>query len=101
MIQRLAGVVDAILKERPGAQELRVVVDSAPDSQAVPSSETRTVLNIVALSGRMAVGDHVLLNTLAVEMGLGTGGLDYIITRLDSVHEGEAPPGHIIKLRYT
>ena len=101
MIQRLAGVVDAILTERPGAQEVRVVVDPAPDLPACKVAGQRHALNIIALSGRVEVGHRVLLNTLAVEMGLGTGGLDFVITRMDAEHVDHTPAGHIIKLRYT
>jgi hypothetical protein len=38
---------------------------------------------------------------MAVEMGLGTGGLDFIVTRLDPPFHESVPPGHIVKLRYT
>lgn len=51
--------------------------------------------------GKVKPGDRVLVNTTAVEMGLGTGGYHFIIANLDSplVHkEGE---GHIMKIRYS
>lgn len=98
MIQRLAGVVEAILTERPGAQEILVAVDPA---QGSGSQAARQALNFVALSGRVEVGHRVLLNTLAVEMGLGTGGMDFVITRMEPDLGEHAPAGHIIKLRYT
>ena len=101
MRTRIAGVVQAIVTERPGAQEVRVTVDPDASADISRGAPTRMAINIVALSGRLAVGDPVLLNTVAVELGLGTGGLDFIVTRLDSKHADEAPPGHIIKLRYT
>ena len=41
----------------------------------------RNALNLTALTGRVAVGDRVLLNTVAVEMKLGTGGLDFVVAR--------------------
>ncbi len=101
MIQRLAGVVDAILKERPGAQEVRVVVDSGEPAQKCGEGEGRRALNFVTLCGRVEVGHRVLLNTLAVEMGLGSGGMDFVITRMEPAMGDYAPAGHIIKLRYT
>ncbi len=101
MKQRLSGVVDAVTVERRGAQELRVAVDGGTESTDGRSPEYRSALNIVALSGPLAVGDRVLLNTLAVEMGLGTGGIDFVVTRLGNELPESEPDGHIIKLRYT
>lgn len=97
MRQRLTGTVKSIETERPGAQEIVVAVDS--DSGA--AAEFRAALNLIALSGRVEPGARVLLNTLAVEMGLGTGGLDFVVTRLDAAEMQDPPPGHIVKLRYT
>jgi hypothetical protein len=101
MKQRVTGVVEAIITERPGAQEVRVIADSPAEGQGAAADGARLALNLVALSGRVAPGHRVLLNTLAVEMGLGTGGLDFVITRLDDDPEETTPAGHIIKLRYT
>ncbi|HLJ57729.1 MAG TPA: DUF3866 family protein [Chthonomonadaceae bacterium] len=108
------------MTERPGAQEVRVTVDpplptscqpapfanvggqgNQPATRDQPPAATRYALNLVALSGRVAVGSRVLLNTLAVEMGLGTGGLDFVITQMEPDQARTPPPGHIVKLRYT
>ncbi|HZT42669.1 MAG TPA: DUF3866 family protein [Chthonomonadaceae bacterium] len=96
--QRAEGVVEAIRAERPGAQEL--TVRTVPDDPA-GKVERRPALNLIALTGRAKAGDRVLLNTVAVELGLGTGGLDFIIANLDSPLEERFAPGHILKLRYT
>ncbi|KEO82380.1 DUF3866 family protein [Tumebacillus flagellatus] len=53
------------------------------------------------LAETAAVGDIVLLNTTSVRLGLGTGGLHFVISI-----EGKSPStpqadGHIMKLRYT
>ena len=100
MKQRIVGTVEAIRTERPGAQEVRVRVD-APHWRGLEAGDYREALNLVTLCGRVAVGQKVLLNTLAVEMGLGTGGLDFVITPLEGELTERAPDGHILKLRYT
>ncbi|HET7529886.1 MAG TPA: DUF3866 family protein [Mycobacteriales bacterium] len=54
-----------------------------------------------ALVGEPAVGDRVLLNTGALDLGLGTGGFALVVAlpdRLPADHDG---PGHVVKARYT
>ncbi|GAB4283697.1 MAG: DUF3866 family protein [Coriobacteriia bacterium] len=55
-----------------------------------------------ALTGRCSVGDRVVVNTTAVDLGLGTGGAHFVVARgaPGEVHE-VASGGHIMKLRYT
>jgi hypothetical protein len=98
MLRRIAGVVESITAERPGAQELQVRVDTPADSA---QSAMRPALNLTTLTGRIAVGERVLLNTVAVEMSLGTGGQDFVVTGLERSEDQETPPGHILKMRYT
>ncbi|MCW3055550.1 MAG: hypothetical protein JWN14_4720 [Chthonomonadales bacterium] len=98
MLRRIAGVVESITAERPGAQELLVRVDT---SAPATGKNLRPALNLTTLTGRIAVGERVLLNTVAVEMSLGTGGQDFVVTGLDRSGEQETPPGHILKMRYT
>lgn len=51
--------------------------------------------------GPLEPGDDVVVNTTGIELGLGTGGVGFILWDLD----GPGPPGHgaghIMKLRYT
>ena len=61
----------------------------------------RRAINYVALNGKLAVGDLVLLNTVAVEMKLGTGGYDFVVAAPEKALIESEPSGHIIKLRYT
>ena len=49
----------------------------------------------------MAVGDRVVVNTTAVELGLGTGGWHVVHWNLARDEWHERGPGHIIKGRYT
>ena len=68
----------------------------------VPGIEgTTQALNYVDLTGEVYAGDRVLMNTTAVDLGLGSGGFHFIMCgeRMEGpLSEG---PGHIMKLRYT
>lgn len=56
---------------------------------------------LTELIGPVAVGDEVVVNTTAVDLGLGTGGWHVVHWNL-SRREWSAPgPGHVVKLRYT
>jgi hypothetical protein len=56
---------------------------------------------LTQLVGSVAVGDRVVLNTTAVELGLGTGGWHVVHWNLARDGFEESGPGHIMKLRYT
>jgi hypothetical protein len=90
MKARARGTVESIEAEREGAQEIRVRV----------GGELRAAIVYPALTGRVAIGDTVTLNTWAMELGLGTGGVDFVTEACAGDAEAE-PPGHILKLRYT
>lgn len=53
------------------------------------------------LTGSVAAGDKVVVNTTAVELGLGTGGWHVVHWNLARDSWSEKGPGHIIKARYT
>jgi hypothetical protein len=84
---------------RPGAVQLAVDVEGALGGEA-------RALAYPALTGPVGPGDAVVLNTTAVDMGLGSGGWHFVIavdrpgdddvTALEGV-----PPGRTMKLRYT
>src|SRR6185312_179552 len=49
-------------------------------------------------------GDEVLLNTTAVELGLGTGGVHFVVAVLgdrDRETSADELPGRVMKARYT
>ena len=46
-------------------------------------------------------GDRLLVNTTAVDLGLGTGGYHYVICNLDKAAHKGGDAAHIMKLRYT
>jgi hypothetical protein len=92
VIRRRRGVVTALGEARRGAHEVTVSVDGREEAaMAYPD-----------LCGPVTVGDVVLLNTTAVALGLGTGGLHLVIAVEGSDREEDVePPGHVMKARYT
>lgn len=88
---RAAGEVVEIIETRDGAALVGVAVDGM----------LRRAWNFDRLSGRVRVGDRVLVNTAAVELGLGTGGVDFVVANLRRTALKEDVGGHIMKLRYT
>ena len=85
------GKVVTLLEQRPGLQRVEVDLGDGPERAYALSQ----------LTGPVAVGDRVVVNTTAVELGLGTGGWHVVHWNLarDEWHERGA--GHIIKGRYT
>jgi hypothetical protein len=56
---------------------------------------------LTELVGPVAVGDRVVVNTTAVDLGLGTGGWHVVHWNLARDSWDRPGPGHIMKLRYT
>jgi hypothetical protein len=79
--------VTEVLSERPGLT--RVATDAG------------RAYALVDLTGPVAAGDRVVLNTTAVEYGLGTGGWHVVHWNLAREAWSRPGPGHIMKLRYT
>ncbi len=87
------GSVTAILEDRLGLQRMTVEVDGG--------SVSARAYALTDHVGSVTVGDRVILNTTAVELGLGTGGWHVVhwnLSRTEWVHPGD---DHIMKLRYT
>ena len=81
------GTVTAITAERPGLQ--KVTVDGEP------------AYVLTQLVGPVAVGDRVVVNTTAVDLGLGTGGWHFVHWNLARDAWSAPGAGHVMKLRYT
>ena len=81
----------AVRREWPGAVELDVTSGGA----------AMRALAYPALTGRPQVGDRVLLNATALELGLGTGGYALVVAVPDRLPDAPAGPGHLVKARYT
>lgn len=85
------GKVLRLLEERPGLQRTEVDLGDGPERAYV----------LTQLTGRVEAGDPVVVNTTAVELGLGTGGWHVVHWNLARDEWSERGPGHIIKGRYT
>jgi hypothetical protein len=85
------GTVTAITQRRSGAVE--VLVRTAEG--VIPA------LAYDDLVGLPEVGDRALLNTTAVALGLGTGGLALVVALPDRLPADRDEPGHVMKARYT
>jgi Protein of unknown function (DUF3866) len=84
-------VVTAVRRVWPGAAELEVSVAGVP----------LAALAYPPLTGQPEPGDEVLLNTSALELGLGTGGYALVVAVPGRLPPDPAGPGHLVKARYT
>ncbi len=87
---------------------LGVVVDAGPETDGFQrlavevAAQQRQALADTKLVGRCAVGDEVVVNTEAQDLGLGSGGFDLVHVNLTRGLDGEGLPGaHVMKLNYT
>ncbi len=105
MIRWREGQVVSLDRDWPGAQECTVEVLD----QAAGTRRQVRALAYPGLVGPLRVGEAVLLNTAALEAGLGTGGYALVVAprdRLPALAEvdarsGSTAPGHLVKARYT
>ncbi|WP_374969102.1 DUF3866 family protein [Terrabacter sp. BE26] len=95
MIQWRRGVVVEVRSRWAGAVEYAV---------RLPSGDGVRALGYVDAVGVLAPGTAVLLNTTALERGLGTGGLAIVVAAPDALPRPVDVPavrGHVVKARYT
>lgn len=85
------GTIVSVVETRPGAIELEVEIEGgrAP-ALAYPD-----------LVGPVAVGERVVLNTAAVALGLGTGGLHFVVAVERGPDTELGREGRVMKARYT
>ncbi len=91
VIRLRRGRVIEVVEERPGATQVTVEVEGA-EASAIVYPE---------MVGPVVAGDSVLLNTTAVELGLGTGGVHFVIAVENGPELEPVPAGRTMKLRYT
>src|SRR6266702_4556082 len=91
MITWRNGTVSGTRREWPGAVELDVSVDGT----------TVRALAFPALTGRPRPGDRVLVNTTALDLGLGTGGYALVVALPDRLPPDPELAGHLVKARYS
>src|SRR3984957_2382125 len=66
------------------------------------ASEPRAAIADVALVGPCEVGDELIVNVQALDLGLGSGGFDIVHVNLTRGLEGEGAAGaNVMKLHYT
>jgi len=85
------GTVLSAEEVRPGFVELEVEVEGRRER----------ALAYPLLTGPVAEGDRVLLNTTAQSLGLGTGGYHFVVAALEGREMDPPEEGHVMKLRYT
>src|SRR3954465_12623275 len=85
------GEVVTLLQARPGLPRAEADLGDGPERAYA----------LTQLTGPVALGDRVVVNTTAVELGLGTGGGHVVHWNLERAEWQERGPGHIIKGRYT
>jgi hypothetical protein len=86
-----SGLVTSLLAERPFLQRISVDLGAGDEPAYV----------LTQLVGPVAVGDQVVVNTTAVELGLGTGGWHVVHWNLARQSWSGEERGHVMKLRYT
>lgn len=91
MIAFRRGTVKKIISETSGLQEVEVEAGGG----------ARRAVAYTQLTGEVAPGDEVLLNTTAAELELGSGGVDFVMARAGAESGELAPGGHILRLNYT
>ncbi|CAN5461611.1 hypothetical protein BH10ACT3_BH10ACT3_05790 [soil metagenome] len=84
--------VTELISTRTGLQRVRVRMPDDSDARAYVLTQ---------LVGDVAEGDDVIVNTTAVELGLGTGGWHFVHWNLSRDEFVRPGPEHIMKLRYT
>lgn len=85
------GKVVEVIEVRAGLQRVSVDLGAGPEDAFV----------LTQLTGDVSLGANVVVNTTAVDLGLGTGGWHIVHWNLDRTEWSAAGPGHIMKLRYT
>jgi len=91
------GTVLSVTEETNARQKVEVGLDG-------PEAPTTAIaFNYLAIAPACSTGDRVLLNMTSLDLGLGTGGVAFVVPAGEKqhAHEGSRGRGHIMKLRYT
>jgi hypothetical protein len=80
-----------VTEDRPDLVRARV---------SLPDREVEAV-GFPEMLGAMRAGDRVVVNTTGLELGLGTGGVAFVLWNLDAEPPAPQLDGHIMKIRYT
>ena len=85
------GLALEVSRARPGLLEVIVEVEGSK-ARAIAYED---------LTGPIAPGDRLVLNTGAIALGLGTGGVHFVIAVTEGADIDPSGEGHAMKLRYT
>jgi hypothetical protein len=91
MMQTALGQVTEIIQKHTGYTEIIVDIHGRLEK----------AINYDLMTGEVEKGNHVVLNTTAVILGLGTGGYHFVLINLSQAEIQIGGAGHIMKLRYT
>ncbi len=86
------GTVESVSRWTAGAALAEVVMGDGKRAEAMVYPP---------LVGTVSPGDRVILNTTAVELGLGSGGYHFVLWNLSRTGLDTGASGHIMKMRYT
>ncbi len=94
---------DAGAGELAGAvREQRLVIELTLDSESSRPGKRREAIADVGLVGHTEVGDEVIVNVQALDLGLGSGGFDVVHVNLTRGLDGDGAHGaNVMKLNYT
>lgn len=76
------------------------VRDVRPGLARMTLSDGSRAYALTELCGPVRVGDELLVNTSAVDLGLGTGGAHVVHTNLSTPYLGAPNPARVMKARY-
>src|SRR5438445_6956498 len=98
MLKLRRAVVREVNDASAAAAEQQLVIELAGE-RAAP----RAAIADVALVGRAEVGDELIVNVQALDLGLGSGGFDIVHVNLTrGLHApGTGEGAHVMKLNYT
>jgi Protein of unknown function (DUF3866) len=105
---RRATVLDAENPKPASPSEQELVIELAPAGENGTPSRTgsegrvRAAIADASLVGRAEVGDEVIVNVQALDLGLGSGGFDIVHVNLTrGLRGGGATGANVMKLNYT
>lgn len=78
-----------------------VAVNGGGEVVVEVDGQQRRALSFAEMTGPVEVGDDVVVNVAAVELGLGSGGFDIVHVNLTRGLRGGVGEAHVMKLNYT
>jgi hypothetical protein len=109
MLKLRAAIVVEVEDREPDADGVALPAAPEPEQQLVVElmgagigGARRKAVADVSLVGRCEVGDDVIVNVEALDLGLGSGGFDIVHANLTrGLDGGGSTDGHVMKLNYT